>query len=572
MTNTRNNTNRKITLDSLKIIQINVNSIVTNERRVTLLDTLTKHNPDIVLLSETKLNHTHRINFQDYHILRTDRFGAKQAGGTGILIRKTISFESIEPNSIKNNICLETTIIKIKTQNNCKIYIVAAYAAKKKEFISELKNLFTTLELDKSNNYYLIAGDLNAKHTSWGNVSNNERGVYLNKWYLDNQITYKTSLLRTAVPSFPSSGAFIDLCLADNRIKFHDLPASKALDSFNYDSDHRAAILKISIPAFDHLEIDEPHTTAKYNFNKADWTKYKISLIENDDTDIPNNRNLTKTEIDVHIDKLNQNITKAIDFAVPRVNNNFNSTDRYINPKIKKLRKQKSHLLTHLNNLLRLQNYTTANDTLIKTLKQALKTIRYEIRKAFQESVNNFWKNKIANISLNKPKELFPSINSIFRPKEYNTIGTLKVPTFNRDIFHKANINLNNLQTDTHNNALIYETQDKLNILGAHFETVHTQNSHMGKEQHSNIIKRKIETLKQEIERDILDGRTTCSFTNTNTADNPNPETIPSNYFTSYNKLKITFKSLNNKKSSSFDGIPNIALKNLPHQYIVATV
>ena len=45
-------------LNLLKIIAVNANSIVTNERRYNLLQFTSKHNPDIILLSETKLTLT----------------------------------------------------------------------------------------------------------------------------------------------------------------------------------------------------------------------------------------------------------------------------------------------------------------------------------------------------------------------------------------------------------------------------------------------------------------------------------------------------------------------------------
>ncbi|KOC63578.1 RNA-directed DNA polymerase from mobile element jockey [Habropoda laboriosa] len=182
-----NNANKKLSINQLKILQINVNSIITNERRATLLDYLSKQKPDIALLSETKLNPNHKINFKDYIILRSNRPHAKQGGGTGILIRKDFSFKPIQPNSIKSNKCLETTIIEINLQNNYKLYIIAAYATcnYKKEFIPELKHLFEELHLNNTKNFYLLAGDLNAKHQTWGNTNINKRGISLHKWHTD---------------------------------------------------------------------------------------------------------------------------------------------------------------------------------------------------------------------------------------------------------------------------------------------------------------------------------------------------------------------------------------------------
>ncbi|XP_017796810.1 PREDICTED: uncharacterized protein LOC108578067 [Habropoda laboriosa] len=407
----------------LNIIQINVNSIITNERRVSLLDCIKTYKPDILLLSETKLNPRHRIDFQNYRVIRTDRPNAKQAGGTAIIIKDNITCKHI---TINNTTCFEATVIELKLQNTEKLFIIAGYATSscKKEFMVELKHLFQQLELHNHNNYYILAGDLNAKHHACDNAINNNRGIALNKWIQENEIPYRISLYKTATPSFPKSGAFIDLCIADSRIKFHNTPKHRSLNSFPYDSDHRAVKIQISIPTMKTLEIDETVAPKKYNFNKTDWTQFKNFLIETDDTILPNNRNLTTDEIDEYIDKLSDNINKAIDHATPQIPKNQNATD-----------------------------------------------------------------------------------NAYTKPTHGQTTLT-------------------------------------------------------------NIIKQKTDALKQEILlQDKLHNKTICTFDNTNTADNPDEDRIPPDYFSSHTKLKLILKKLNNKKLSSFDNIPNIVLKNLPLHY-----
>ncbi|KOC61611.1 hypothetical protein WH47_05758 [Habropoda laboriosa] len=291
----------------------------------------------------------------------------------------------------------------------------------------ELKHLFQQLELHNHNNYYILAGDLNAKHHACDNAINNNRGIALNKWIQENEIPYRISLYKTATPSFPKSGAFIDLCIADSRIKFHNTPKHRSLNSFPYDSDHRAVKIQISIPTMKTLEIDETVAPKKYNFNKTDWTQFKNFLIETDDTILPNNRNLTTDEIDEYIDKLSDNINKAIDHATPQIPKNQNATDKYVTPLITRLRKQKSYTLTQINRLTKPENYTIANDTLITAHKDILKIIRNELKFAFHESVNNFWKKKISAITPRNSSKFFPTLNSIFRPKDTNNIETLNI-------------------------------------------------------------------------------------------------------------------------------------------------
>ena len=79
--NASNNTELK-----LKITAINVNSLVSHAKRFEFLQFIEIHNPDVVLISETKLSEIHKISFADYNIIRTDRRNKKGGGGTAVLL------------------------------------------------------------------------------------------------------------------------------------------------------------------------------------------------------------------------------------------------------------------------------------------------------------------------------------------------------------------------------------------------------------------------------------------------------------------------------------------------------
>ena len=72
----------------LKIISINANSLIQNQRRDCLLNFTETHKPDIVLINETKLNPKYKIHFKDFTLVRNDRPNSKMRGGTAILIFK----------------------------------------------------------------------------------------------------------------------------------------------------------------------------------------------------------------------------------------------------------------------------------------------------------------------------------------------------------------------------------------------------------------------------------------------------------------------------------------------------
>lgn len=110
----------------LKIIQINVNSIIKISRRYELQCILDRYNPDIVLLNETKLNSRHNLIFNNHKIIRKDRVNSQKGGGTAILIRNNIKY-SYYSNSILNSVRqLETCIIKVPFTGNRRIFIISA--------------------------------------------------------------------------------------------------------------------------------------------------------------------------------------------------------------------------------------------------------------------------------------------------------------------------------------------------------------------------------------------------------------------------------------------------------------
>ena len=53
-----------------------------------------------------------------------------------------------------------------------------------------------------------------------------------------------------------------------------------------------------------HFRIDENNPSKKHNYNKADWPKFKTNLNNNNNTNIPNDRNLTIDEIYKYIEHI----------------------------------------------------------------------------------------------------------------------------------------------------------------------------------------------------------------------------------------------------------------------------
>ena len=68
-----------------------------------MLTLIKKETPDIVLISETKLNYRHKVRYKNYSIIRHDRSNATKGGGTAILIKKTPEVQN-NPNRQNNKL------------------------------------------------------------------------------------------------------------------------------------------------------------------------------------------------------------------------------------------------------------------------------------------------------------------------------------------------------------------------------------------------------------------------------------------------------------------------------------
>lgn len=470
----------------MTFLSVNVNSLIQNQRRASLFNTLKQHNPDIVLINETKLNPKLKLEFKNYHIIRRDRLHSKQGGGVAMLIKNPLKIQETHSSFSNSTSTLETIIIKIKLSRENNLYIVCAYAPKGEQYTAfgeEFKKLFETLKLDDPRNYYIIAGDLNAKHKSWKNPTNNGRGIYIHTWLKENQISYKAKLYGSDIPTYPRCSSFLNIVIADYRLKIDTMTDHpNELKVIPYDSDHNALKFQVTHPTDTLWSLEthlEPH---RFNFQKADWEKFKEELKRKHSMKLPNDRNLSLDEINDSIDKIENDIICTITKAIPKVKKR-NSAECYQNNEIKKLEKLKSSLITKINNSYRKFNLNCDQQT--QDWKDQLKGTRKLIKQAYSKSINSYWQNKIKNISTNS-STMFPLVNQLFRPANKVDIANLEI---DEALLRQAGLNPSSYQTTQNQNKyLITNPSDKLNIMGNHFANIHLQNDNLGKEGLANII------------------------------------------------------------------------------------
>lgn len=564
-----------------KIIALNVNSIVSHSRRINLLEILKEHTPLCMLLNETKLNKNHVLSFKDYIIERNDRDSEHSAGGTAILIKKNLKYGRIRLEKRINFTTIEQTTIRVKLSNGENLYIISIYARRRSgsedNFIPELNSIFAALDLSSPGNYFIMAGDFNAKHTDWKNPTSNHRGEQLRKWLQDEGVMNKVKLLLAAEPTFDRGNSYLDIALIDERLQNH----KEFMDTIPYASDHKAVKLKISKTSDDFLEFTARENQCKFNYRKVNWDSFKKKLLtnyqaykENNNLEVntplvPNNINIENDKLDEYLETLEKLTQKTIEEQVPKYEE-YNGSECYVNARVKRLQKHKSSILTKIKKINRFihLNPFYNNDDLqrnLSELKAELKGTRLLIKQNVELNVNEYWKKKIENIRKEDSSRMFPDVNRIFRKKQATVVKDLKISeTLCREI---RTIDVESVGRDQDQNCIISEKSDKLEVLGTIFEQIHERTQHFPPTRLQEIVERQVTAIREEMGRETRDGIKITQFCDENRADKPNL-IEEKKLFIGFKSLREIFRNTNRKKSSGLDGIPNVVLKHLPDEII----
>lgn len=558
-------------LEDLKIISINVNSIIANHRRDTIAELLKEVKPDILCLNETKLNPNHIISFKNYIVLRNDNTTMSRAGGTAIIINNELKFDHISLPERDKPVTLQNTIVKLYLQDNKFIYLIAAYANDKnaQNFINDLNYIMNSINAKSNQNYVFLIGDLNAKHTNWNNTTINHKGKLLNDWIYEQDSELGLIIKWPRIPTYPAANSTLDIIILDHRIKLRKFKDGHHVLSTPYDSDHNAIRAVIKGFKDTHMILQGKEYHHKLNYKKADWQKFKDYLSKNQNIKLPTERNLTISEIDDFVYLLEENIKKAVQISVP-INSTVNNTDKYLNGKINKLKKDKNYLLT----LIHRERYCKFRLDLpyLCKLKKMLDIIKKKLIEEFKLSISKYWREKINKISHKESHKMFPEINQIFRKKKPPKIYTLKVDIGGTTI-QNSNIPISCLKVDTTKGKyIISDEKHKLDILGDHYENICSQAENLGNVQLTSIVHKKIEDMKHIWDENVQNNLSLSNFSHDNPAHDPTKAEKIKNNFTNITEMKKFIKKLPNKVSSGLDEIPNLVLKNLPVDTIMEYV
>lgn len=170
---------------SFNVIQLNVNSIQSKHKQMELKQFINKHTPDIILLTETKLNEKNKVSFDGYNIIRNDRT-ENSGGGTAICYKNHLCCEFIAtPNKIKS---FECCLLQLKTKSEKNIIFASIYKTpSKKENGKSIQIKIKTKELDeifklRKDALFVVGSDFNAHHQLWNSETNTQNGIDIVDW------------------------------------------------------------------------------------------------------------------------------------------------------------------------------------------------------------------------------------------------------------------------------------------------------------------------------------------------------------------------------------------------------
>jgi len=161
--------NNTHTNKSLLILLFNANGLKNHV--IEIQSVLQNKRIDIALITETHLTQHSNVHIPGYKLLKANHPDNTAHGGVVILIKSTITFQ-ILPNFCQNFLQSCAILINI---NNIPITIATLYSPPKHTVtIADFNNYFCTF-----GNNFIVGGDFNAKHQSWGCRTNNPRGLVL---------------------------------------------------------------------------------------------------------------------------------------------------------------------------------------------------------------------------------------------------------------------------------------------------------------------------------------------------------------------------------------------------------
>lgn len=520
-------------LKTIKIIEINVNSLIAIERRQNMRDFLNLHKPHVVLLAETLLRTNHRLNFPNYYFVRTDKDSIVSGRGTGILIKDNIQFEQINTHAW-NLKSLEATAVLIKTETNRNILLVAAYRRHQARSVLDTSDLDTIMDQKSKFNRcnIVIGGDMNARHENWLNTARCPSGEALVRWLNTNSAFLDVRLTHSAEPTYykGNHASHLDIFIISEELAVIYPPISPNLLSIiDFPSDHRAVELVLNLNS--HLAKKPPVLVPFYS--GTNWRRFnEIIDVGINDLFIPNNINMTSSEVDAAVLGVTELINNTVEEVVPKIVIR-NQADLLIPDDLK-------HLISEKNRLRRRWQRRRYNHNDFQ-LRSEINSLQKIIKDRLRLLHTQHWQRSLSDIKLDH--NTFANIRKFTKQDCSNSVHALK--------------------TDVTSNILTTDKVVKAQLLAEQFEAVHRQNLQLG----DPIF---TENVNQYVEDNISTQLPVITQFSQHATANPSFVFDESRHLVSINMLKAAIRSRTNKKSKGEDNISNFIIKKLSAKFTIA--
>ena len=283
---------------NLNILQWNARSITSNKGDLELF--MHDNNIHVALISETWLKKDKFFSISGYNILRSDRNDG--FGGVAILIKTHFLYTDLGCVTALPEV--ECRGISVVLQNGLK-YMYILYKRPQVSITAASWNaLFRQLKKP-----FLIGGDFNVHHTSWGSsFSNREGTALLDSLEEDNLVVLNDgNPTRLTPPNSLKSAVDLTLCSPSLAPLFTSKVSNESLGS-----DHFVILINLRTPGRLTQQPPIPKLNIqKWDLKNADWKLFQDRM-ENLTTQATSSQ-------DTSYDTFIKNVNTAAEAAVPKV-------------------------------------------------------------------------------------------------------------------------------------------------------------------------------------------------------------------------------------------------------------
>ena len=406
---------------TITILHINTQGI--QQKLPSIKNLIHIHNPDFISIQETflKINNNTKITIPGYSV-KDYRRPVKSRGGIILAYKESIKHSKTQKTTTnKGNEFIKSDFVI----SNRPLTIVSLYNPSHERIDTQT---IDTILTDSS----VIVGDLNCRHTSWGDTSSNLGGRHLFDFVITSNIntTFHTEITHIhQAPPYTESKIDIALWRSNHRYIRNITPF--ALDDIG--SDHFPILFKLD------SNLSKPKSTKKIPlYQNYDWTKAneKISNIITQD--------LTIDGIDSILKNLETIVTDIIN-EIPH---------KTIYTSNQGLSKEIRDKLTEKKNLSKTwKKYHNPRD------KRLLNKLNKDIKDMIKTSESQKTRKHINNIESKNSSKYWKSFDHLFRKRKAQTISQIKDP--NTGIMETDDLKIANIFKETQ--SKIFEGNPILN-------------------------------------------------------------------------------------------------------------